>query len=573
MTRLIAIGLDAAEWWLVEELMARGQMPNLAALRDRGVAARLRNVREYRSELPWTLFWTGRSASTNGYWSTVKFDPASYEVYETGAYHGDPFWRELPSGSVVTFDVPHIPVFRGRDDRQVTAWGAHSPQYARASQPAGLLTDLEQRFGEHPAFERDHEACWFDSDHMRQLRDALVVGADRRATIVSELAAAEDWQLLITVMSEPHSIGHHAWHGVMPGHPAAGAPGAVEAGAHVRDVYAAVDEAVGRIAASAPDAAVVVYALHGMQPNTNELTSLLMLPELLHRAHFGKASLRAAPPPWSPARLRIPADYHSWGMEVVRLRAEERGQRLRRDLRVLMPERAVRAKHALARRLGRPVPKREPFDRAAVEPESFASAEDLAAARVSCEWQPPCWWSHRWPEMPWFALPTYSDGHIRINLAGRERDGVVRPEDYERTCESLAAMLRKLKNGTNGRPAVEDVAFVRRDDPFDPDGPSADVVVFWSEPAFVVDHPDHGRIGPLPYRRTGEHSSNGFMIAAGPGIPHADLGSRDAADVPPTLLGLLGATRPDDVVGVDLLAAAVSDASPPVSAERARAQP
>lgn len=558
VTRVIGIGLDAAEWWLVDQLMADGQMPNLAQLRDRGATAQLDNVREYRSELPWTLFWTGRSAATNGYWSTVKFDPASYEVYEVGAYHHQPFWRQMAPGSVTTFDVPHIPIFRDRSDQQVTAWGAHSPQYARASQPPGLLTSIEKEFGDHPGFERDHEACWFDAEHLRRLRESLLVGAERRASIVSQMVQQSDSSLFLTVMSEPHSIGHHAWHGVMPDHPAAHAPGAAEAGSHVRAVYAAMDAAVGQILQSDPEATFVVFSLHGMQANTNELTSLLMLPELLHRAHFGTKSLRQAPPIWARNRLRLPADYHSWGMEVVRLRAERRADRLRRDLRILVPSWLMRVKHSIAKRLGRPTPGRESFDHAVIPGESFSSPAELEAARTSVQWQPPCWWSHHWPEMPWFALPTYSDGHIRINLIGRERNGVVRPEDYDRTCDQLATMLYGLTNATNGRRAVEDVAFVRKDDPFNPDGPTADVVVIWSEPAFVLDHPVHGRIGPLPYRRTGEHSSNGFMIAAGPGIDHRTLGHRAAADLPPTILGLLGEDRPDDVVGADMLASVPS---------------
>jgi hypothetical protein len=94
---------------------------------------------------------------------------------------------------------------------------------------------------------------------------------------------------------------------------------------------------------------------------------------------------------------------------------------------------------------------------------------------------------------------------------------------------------------------------VRADDPFDPDGPTADVVAFWSEPAHVIEHPVHGRIGPLPYRRTGEHSSNGFLMVSGPGVPHTDLGEFRAEDVPPTLLGLLGHDAPADVIGTDLL--------------------
>jgi predicted AlkP superfamily phosphohydrolase/phosphomutase len=553
MARVVGIGLDAAEWWLVEQLVDEGRMPNLRRLMDRGASARLSNVREYRSELPWTLFWTGRPASENGYWSTIRFDPSNYDVYECGAYGGDPFWRELPDGVVATFDVPHIPIFPDRADAQVTAWGAHSPQYARASQPRGMLTELEQRYGTHPAFDQDHEACWFDAEHLRAMTADLLVGAERRTRIVEDIARGSDWQLLLTVMGEPHSIGHHGWHGVLDDHPAAGHDGAAAAGEHVREVYAAMDESIGRIGAAAPDANLVVFALHGMQANTNELTSFVVLPELLHRAHFGQASLSQAPPRRRPNDLRVPADYHTWAMEVIRLKAESRGDKVRRDMRVAMPEGVMELKHHLMQRLGRHVPSRPAYGSTPIETESMEPWDVLADRRVECNWQPPCWWSGHWTEMPWFAIPTYSDGHIRINLEGRERDGVVARDDYDKVCEDLAAQLNKLTNASNGKPAIEDISFVRRDDPMDPDGPSADVVVIWSEPAFTFEHPELGQIGPLPYRRTGEHSSNGFVVAGGADVPHVDLGHHAAADLPPTILGLLGQSVPADVAGTDLL--------------------
>src|SRR3954453_9108088 len=71
MTRVAAIGLDAAEGSFVERLIQQGQLPNLAKIRARSAECRLRNVVAYRSELPYTQFLTGKEAATNRYWSTV----------------------------------------------------------------------------------------------------------------------------------------------------------------------------------------------------------------------------------------------------------------------------------------------------------------------------------------------------------------------------------------------------------------------------------------------------------------------------------------------------------------------
>ena len=91
-----------------------------------------------------------------------------------------------------------------------------------------------------------------------------------------------------------------------------------------------------------------------------------------------------------------------------------------------------------------------------------------------------------------------------------------------------------------GEPVVADVLRLRAEDPMDPEGPDADLQFIWSHATDSWDHPKAGLIGPFPYRRTGGHSRKGFAVFAGPGIEPGDLGERNALDLTPTLLDLLG---------------------------------
>jgi hypothetical protein len=82
----------------------------------------------------------------------------------------------------------------------------------------------------------------------------------------------------------------------------------------------------------------------------------------------------------------------------------------------------------------------------------------------------------------------------------------------------------------------------------DPKLPDADLVVLWQEEyaTDVVDSPELGRIGPVPYLRTGSHRSRGFMVVQGPGIePGTSLPHGHALDLAPTVLELMGAPIPD----------------------------
>ena len=204
--RVAAIGLDAMECTLVEALIADGSLPNLGAIRERAVRCHLRNTREYRSELPYTQLLTGKGGAANRYWTTVSFDPTNYDVATVGALDAPPFYALGPGTKVIQFDVPHSVLADDVDGIQVTGWGCHSPQYPRAARPAGMLRQIDAHFGAHPAWGNDSEPGWYEPDYIEALTEALKVGAHRRVDVVNWLQQRlPDWDLLFTVMSEPHS--------------------------------------------------------------------------------------------------------------------------------------------------------------------------------------------------------------------------------------------------------------------------------------------------------------------------------------------------------------------------------
>jgi predicted AlkP superfamily phosphohydrolase/phosphomutase len=179
-------------------------------------------------------------------------------------------------------------------------------------------------------------------------------------------------------------------------------------------------------------------------------------------------------------------------------------------------------------------------------------------------WMPVMWFQPLWPQMKAFALPGFADGHIRINLKGRERDGIVTAEEYETVCDEISQILYRLKDARTGKLLVKKVIRSRRSaTDNDPRLADSDLVVLWNEQITdVVDSPDFGRIGPIPYFRAGSHWERGFLLAKGPGItPSSDLTNAEVVDLPPTILGLMGAPIPAYFDGKPLIKTSVSQIS------------
>ncbi|HEY0164555.1 MAG TPA: hypothetical protein VGB39_04195 [Sphingomicrobium sp.] len=148
-----------------------------------------------------------------------------------------------------------------------------------------------------------------------------------------------------------------------------------------------------------------------------------------------------------------------------------------------------------------------------------------------------------WSTMPAFALPSFYDGRIRLNLQGREAKGMISPAAYDEACDRLEALLSDCTDPISGEPLVAEVVRAGKD-PLTLAESEADMIILWNGAPLGLDHPRLGRIGPIPYRRTGGHTGGlGVAYFSDPdGL--AGLRSMSAFDVVPTVLAMLGKPSP-----------------------------
>ncbi|MGH2811424.1 MAG: alkaline phosphatase family protein [Actinomycetota bacterium] len=551
MTRVAVLGLDAAERTYVEALMNAGEMTNLARIRERSAKCNLDSEEIYRVGRIWETFVIGKA----DYPSAVRFDPSDYSTFKAGARKVPPFYYLDPGLETIVFDVPYSSLWFPVDGAQVTSWGGHDAGFLRASRPSGLLTEIEEKFGGHPAFLNDYNTGWHHAPSITVLTDALLVGARRRMDSAIWLQEQfPNWDLFLTVMSEAHSAGEYFWHGADPEHPLAEEPTAEVARESLLRVHRGLDDEIGRFANSLPpETTLVVCSLHGMQTNPYDVAMMVLLPELLNRWQFGRGLFqfpdvdrwrrRGCPP------IR-PEQDQKWGNYAGAQFALESPDRLKRALRTTLPSPVVKgarsARRALARR-----PKPPPPEALAVPapPEAEFDPARTPEPHASVDWQVPCWYRPMWPRMKAFALPSFYDSRIRINLEGRERDGVVPKEDYTRVCDDLERLLENCRDVRTGRQAVSGFKRMRSEDPMDPEGPDADLVVYWGEAVDALEHPELGAVGPFPFRRTGGHTGNGFAYISGPGIRPGYRGAYPSTHLTPTVLDLLGRQVPEELHG------------------------
>jgi hypothetical protein len=539
--RVLAIGLDGLEVTFAERLMAAGDMPALARLRHRAARFLLDHGAAQRTGLAWEHVASGLSPEAGHRWAAVEFDPATYRAWQAGARFA-PWWAPVDR-RVVVFDPPYVDLRRAPNTRGIVAWGAHDPGTATAGRPRDVLTDFLRRFGDYPS-EWTYGTPWPSPRRTCEMGAALTRALETRAGAARWLATERfpDWDLFMAVAGEVHGAVEGLWHGVDPDHPLHKHPSAHAASEGLFQVHRALDRLVDELVGCAGDAAVVAFTMGGMGPNHSDAQSMVLLPELLYRHAFGRPLLDV-PSVWraSPAVVPILDEHDGWDAASIRwlpVTARKPGGALYETLRALVgntpmlktPLTGVRAAVRAWRSAAPPTPGR-----------------DLS-------WQPAERYSEYWSRMEAFALPSFYDGRIRINLKGRERDGLVEPSRYEDTCQALEGLLRECRNPLTGEPAVDSIERAWTRNPLGLAGSESDLLVVWRGVATALEHPRFGLIGPVALRRTGGHTGrHGMAYVLTPGLDPGDHGVRSSFDVVPTIVELLGCRCIGGMSGVSLL--------------------
>lgn len=306
-----------------------------------------------------------------------------------------------------------------------------------------------------------------------------------------------------------HTAGHSLWHLGLD-YPLNDSD---ESEQGVRDIYIRSDELIGKLMDDADDSTTIaVFSIHGMQANVMDVSSMLLLPESMYRWAFPGEMALGDPDKFYQDGLDYNFPLH-WKYEMWRRLSDKAGHKLE-------------------------------------SPDEQIARQDLL------DWMPANWYRTVWSQMSAFALPSYSDGYIRINLEGRERDGMISAEQYDDYCDQLASQVSQLKDGRSGQSVVKNIVRTRTSKQLGQSGlPDADLIVQWNDqqPFDSVRDENAGLIGPVPYFRTGGHRPYGFALFSGQSIPQGQrLPETHAINLTATLLDLMGQPVPEYMDGVPI---------------------
>jgi predicted AlkP superfamily phosphohydrolase/phosphomutase len=513
--RVLVVGLDMGDGDLIRHWSERGHLPHLGELARSGAWVDLDSTAEVLHTSTWPTFATGTLPGKHGVYYPYQPKPGEQMAafISPDQYGTQTFWKAADAAHrrVVVYDIPETFPEAGFGGRAIFEWGTWAWYGTPVSQPPELMGQLKSRFGGYPL---GYEAKRLGLGIPKDLEQRLIGSVRHKSQTARWLLDGGDWDLAVIGLCEPHSGGHYLW----PAGVERVGVGPDSAFGPLRNLYQEIDRAIGDLRASLPsDATMMVLSGDGVRPSRS---GWHLLPKILERLRFTVAP--GADGGAAPARPRsamglaqalVPAGVKS-------LIAANLPWRLRDQL-------GMRAQ----------------------------------AANID------------WAKTRAFALPTDLEGCIRVNLKGREPQGIVDPgTQYDDVCRELRVALEELVNPATGARAVRRVWIRNEVFPGPMQEHLPDVIVTWNDdaPIEAVTSSGVGTIdGVNPDPRPGTHSRAGFLIASGPGVGPSSRGSGRLTDVAPTVMNLLGLDLPGadgqplDLLrpGTTKLAGAVSGAS------------
>ena len=544
MKKVLVIGLDGYELSLADTMINLGQLPSLARIREKSARFLLDHSYARDTGLAWEHVSSGLSPKDAERWSAVSFDKENYAVWQGGSLFA-PFPSKLRANTIV-FDFPYFDLSKASNVRGVVGWGAHDPGVEYSTNPKGLLDELHEKYGVYPANQWIYGFAWPSPQRCQTMGNALAEGVALRSKIALWLLRERfpDWELALIHVSEPHSASEALWHGIDQRHPLHSHSSSRAAAEGLHTVYRAVDRLVGTLAAEFEDAAILLFNMHGMGPNRSDVPAMVLLPELLHRYAFG-CSFFVQPEPWTRAADGVPilGEEDDWHLVTPDLRSIRR--RIRDKVAAFLPGHVKEALKQMLR-----------VQNGMLSEQSKAlQGETVSEQRkLSLEWMPAARYQPLWSKMPAFALPSYYDGRIRINLQGRERNGLIPLDGYEARCDEISQMLKDCRDPFSGECVIDDIEWPGYHDPLSVTASGADLKVNWRESPLCLEHPDLGRVGPVPFRRTGGHTGlYGMAYLKSDMLTPGDYGTRSSFDVVPTLFDLMNEQVPAKISGYSLV--------------------
>jgi len=270
--KTLIIGVDGATFNIVNTLIKRGRLPNMARLMENGSYGPLESTIPVVSPVAWTSFMTGTNPGTHGIFDFSGRVPNSYRFKINNAtdIRAKPLWVILSElqktvcviGVTMTYPPDNV------NGYMISGLGTPPDMNCTFTHPPGLDKEIEEKFGKFIVVPKVNLRFMGKSrkEKARYIK-RVFAATEQRTKIFKYLWGKESFDFGMAFFLDTDGVSHYFWKHMDTSHRDYDHQSAREFGDVIFKVYEKVDESIGEIISCInKECHIIIVSDHGFGP-------------------------------------------------------------------------------------------------------------------------------------------------------------------------------------------------------------------------------------------------------------------------------------------------------------------
>lgn len=247
--KVFILGLDGATFDLIDPLIEKGELPNLASIMKKGVRAKLNSTIPHHSAPAWTSFATGKNPGKHGILGFTRIVPNSYKLELVYGSHNRArtMWDVLgkKGKKVIVINIPMT--YPPKPVNGVLISGLDAPgTNCNFTHPQEIKEEILKIAPDYKI--NLHLGGYLHTDKRRiKALDLIVSAMKARAKVVLYLMDNHPWDFFAVRFNSPDNVQHQFWRFMDKHHPLYKENSPLALKNAIKSVYKELDNVVGRI--------------------------------------------------------------------------------------------------------------------------------------------------------------------------------------------------------------------------------------------------------------------------------------------------------------------------------------
>lgn len=265
--KVFVVGLDGATFDIINPMIHKGQLPNIARIMNEGSYGSLKSCIPDLSPPAWTSFMTGTHPGKHGIMDFMGQSPGSYRLnfFNASFRREKPVWTLLSETGrrvcIINVPLTYPPdrvngfMISGMDRPDVETDFIY---------PSSLRAELDREIGGYVLEKAERN---LKKNKIDKYVKNLFYLTQNRLNVARYLMKKDDWDLFVIVFDSTDRVQHNFWKYMDPRHPGYNEKDNKRYGNIIFDTYKDMDCKIGKLTENLPEnSTLVILSDHGFGP-------------------------------------------------------------------------------------------------------------------------------------------------------------------------------------------------------------------------------------------------------------------------------------------------------------------